>query len=59
MVLPPELDPPLIVLQERDRTRGPNSADFFLANDRSSPATRAGPPIGGRLHNFQLWRRRP
>jgi hypothetical protein len=58
-----ELDrhrPPLIVLQERDwDPDGPNSADFFLANDRLASWLRERYESAGRLHNFQLWRRRP
>jgi len=58
-----ELDrhqPPLIVLQERDwDPDGPNSADFFLANDRLASWLHERYESAGRLHNFQLWRRRP
>jgi len=58
-----ELDrhrPPLIVLQERDwDPDGPNSADFFLANDRLASWLRERYESAGRLHNFQMWRRRP
>ena len=59
-----ELDryhPPLIVLQERDwDPDGPNSADFFLANPTGSArGCTSGYEPAGRLHNFQLWRRRP
>jgi hypothetical protein len=52
--------PPLVVLQERDwDPDGPNSADFFLANVQLAAWLRDRYEPTGRLHNFQLWRRRP
>ena len=52
--------PPLVVLQERDwDPDGPNSADFFLANHRLAAWLHDGYEPAGRMHNFQLWRRRP
>jgi Dolichyl-phosphate-mannose-protein mannosyltransferase len=53
-------EPRLVVLQERDwDPDGPNSADFFLANARLAGWLRDRYEPAGRLHNFQLWRRRP
>ena len=58
-----ELDrhqPPLIVLQERDwDPDGPNSADFFLTDKQLATWLQERYESAGRLHNFQLWRRRP